>query len=77
MQIKNSDFVHEEWYNTEAGISIPKIKYYENTHITHTHTQIKTSEIHSSKYVIHYRYLSVISFRTSQVIGIYGSLTLW
>lgn len=38
MQIKNSDFVHEEWYNTEAGISIPKIKYYENTHITHTHT---------------------------------------
>ena len=27
MQIKDSKFVHVEWYNTEAGIIISKIKY--------------------------------------------------
>lgn len=62
MQIKDSKFVHVEWYNTGAGIIISKIKYQENANVSHKHThsytynfifpesliQIKISEIYFS-----------------------------
>ena len=41
MQI-DFNFAHVECYNTEAEISIPKIKYCENAHIKHAHTHTHT-----------------------------------